>query len=186
MIQTVKDLVASKADAAVVLAKEIWNYAELSYEEVRSAAALINALRQEGFAIKEGIAGIPTAFTATFQNGSGKPVAGFLAEYDALAGLSQKAGCPVQEAAVPGGAGHGCGHNLLGAGCYAAAVALKDYLVKENKDGTVIFFGCPAEEGAGSKQFIARAGYFDNVDFDTSRLLLEKRIFAFIMFSDAT
>ena len=165
MIQTVKDLVASQADAAVALAKEIWNYAELSYEEVRSAAALMEALKKEGFAIEEGIAGIPTAFTATFQSGSGKPVVGFLAEYDALAGLSQKAGCPVQEAIEPGGAGHGCGHNLLGAGCYAAAVALKDYLVKENKDGTVIFFGCPAEEGAGSKQFIARAGYFDNVDF---------------------
>lgn len=165
MIQTVKDLVASQADAAVALAKEIWNYAELSYEEVRSAAALMEALKKEGFAIEEGIAGIPTAFTATFQNGSGKPVVGFLAEYDALAGLSQKAGCPVQEAVEPSGAGHGCGHNLLGAGCYAAAVALKDYLVKENKDGTVIFFGCPAEEGAGSKQFIARAGYFDNVDF---------------------
>ena len=165
MIQTVKDLVASQADAAVALAKEIWNYAELSYEEVRSAAALIEALKKEGFAIEEGIAGIPTAFTATFQSGSGKPVVGFLAEYDALAGLSQKAGCPVQEAIEPGGAGHGCGHNLLGAGCYAAAVALKDYLVKENKDGTVIFFGCPAEEGAGAKQFIARAGYFDNVDF---------------------
>lgn len=165
MIQTVKDLVASQADAAVALAKEIWNYAELSYEEVRSAAALMEALKKEGFAIEEGIAGIPTAFTATFQSGSGKPVVGFLAEYDALAGLSQKAGCPVQEAVEPGGAGHGCGHNLLGAGCYAAAVALKDYLVKENKDGTVIFFGCPAEEGAGAKQFIARAGYFDNVDF---------------------
>ena len=165
MIQTVKDLVASQADAAVALAKEIWNYAELSYEEVRSAAALMEALKKEGFAIEEGIAGIPTAFTATFQTGSGKPVVGFLAEYDALAGLSQKAGCPVQEAVEPGGAGHGCGHNLLGAGCYAAAVALKDYLVKESKDGTVIFFGCPAEEGAGAKQFIARAGYFDNVDF---------------------
>ena len=165
MIQTVKDLVASQADAAVALAKEIWNYAELSYEEIRSAAALMEALKKEGFAIEEGIAGIPTAFTATFQNGSGKPVVGFLAEYDALAGLSQKAGCPVQEAVEPGGAGHGCGHNLLGAGCYAAAVALKDYLVKESKDGTVIFFGCPAEEGAGAKQFIARAGYFDNVDF---------------------
>ena len=165
MIQTVKDLVASQADAAVTLAKEIWNYAELSYEEVRSAAALMEALKKEGFAIEEGIAGIPTAFTATFQNGSGKPVVGFLAEYDALAGLSQKAGCPVQKAIEPGGAGHGCGHNLLGAGCYAAAVALKDYLVKESKDGTVIFFGCPAEEGAGAKQFIARAGYFDNVDF---------------------
>ena len=165
MIQTVKDLVASQADAAVALAKEIWNYAELSYEEVRSAAALMEALKKEGFAIEEGIVGIPTAFTATFQTGSGKPVVGFLAEYDALAGLSQKAGCPVQEAVEPGGAGHGCGHNLLGAGCYAAAVALKDYLVKESKDGTVIFFGCPAEEGAGAKQFIARAGYFDNVDF---------------------
>ena len=165
MIQTVKDLVASQADAAVALAKEIWNYAELSYEEIRSAAALMEALKKEGFAIEEGIAGIPTAFTATFQSGSGKPVVGFLAEYDALAGLSQKAGCPVQEAIEPGGAGHGCGHNLLGAGCYAAAVALKDYLVKASKDGTVIFFGCPAEEGAGAKQFIARAGYFDNVDF---------------------
>ena len=165
MLQTVKDLVASKADTTVRLATEIWNYAELSYEETRSAAALIAALKDEGFTIEEGIAGIPTAFTATYRVGTGKPVAGFLAEYDALAGLSQKPGSPVQEAVEPGGAGHGCGHNLLGAGCYAAAVALKDYLVRENKNGTVIFFGCPAEEGAGAKQFIARAGYFDNVDF---------------------
>ena len=133
-VQTIKQLVAAKADTAAALAKEIWNYAELSYEETRSAAAL-------------------------------KPVVGFLAEYDALAGLSQKAACPVQEPVTPGGAGHGCGHNLLGTGCYAAAVALKDYLEREKKDGTVIFFGCPAEEGAGSKQFIARAGYFDGVDF---------------------
>ena len=165
MLQTVKNLVAAKADTTMRLAKQIWNYAELSYEETRSAAALIEALREEGFSIEEGIAGIPTAFTATYQVGTGKPVVGFLAEYDALAGLSQKAGCPVQEAVEPGGAGHGCGHNLLGAGCYAAAVALKDYLVQENGNGTVIFFGCPAEEGAGSKQFIARAGYFDGVDF---------------------
>ena len=165
MIQTIKDLVSAKADTTVALAREIWGYAELSYEETKSAAALIAALKQEGFTIEEGIADIPTAFTATYQCGSGKPVVGFLAEYDALSGLSQKAGCPVQEAVQEGGAGHGCGHNLLGAGCYAAAVALKDYLIKEKKDGTVIFFGCPAEEGAGSKQFIARAGYFDNVDF---------------------
>lgn len=165
MIQTIKELVAAKADTTVKLARDIWGYAELSYEETRSAAALINALKQEGFTIKEGIAGIPTAFTATFKSGSGKPVVGFLAEYDALAGLSQKAACPVQEPVQEGGAGHGCGHNLLGAGCFAAAAALKDYLVCEKKDGTVIFFGCPAEEGAGAKQFIARAGYFDNVDF---------------------
>ena len=165
MIQTIKDLVSAKADTTVALAKEIWGYAEPSYEETKSAAALVAALKQEGFTIEEGIADIPTAFTATYQCGSGKPVVGFLAEYDALSGLSQKAGCPVQEPVREGGAGHGCGHNLLGAGCYAAAVALKDYLIKEKKDGTVIFFGCPAEEGAGSKQFIARAGYFDNVDF---------------------
>ena len=164
-VQTIKQLVAAKADTAAALAKEIWNYAELSYEETRSAAALIGALKNEGFTLEEGIAGIPTAFTATYAVGSGKPVVGFLAEYDALAGLSQKAACPVQEPVTPGGAGHGCGHNLLGTGCYAAAVALKDYLEREKKDGTVIFFGCPAEEGAGSKQFIARAGYFDGVDF---------------------
>ncbi len=150
MIQTIRDLVSAKADTTVALAREIWGYAELSYEETKSAAALIAALKQEGFTIEEGIADIPTALTATYQCGGGKPVVGFLAEYDALSGLSQKAGCPVQEPVREGGAGHGCGHNLLGAGCYAAAVALKDYLVKEQKDGTVIFFGCPAEEGAGS------------------------------------
>lgn len=165
MVQTIQNLVSAKADTAIALAKEIWGYAELSYEEVRSSSALIAALKKEGFSIEEGIAGIPTAFIATFSRGSGKPVVGFLAEYDALSGLSQKAACPVQEPIQEGGDGHGCGHNLLGAGSYAAAVALKDYLEKENKDGTVIFFGCPAEEGAGSKQFIARAGYFDNVDF---------------------
>ena len=113
MIQTIKDLVSAKADTTVALAREIWGYAELSYEETKSAAALIAALKQEGFTIEEGIADIPTAFTATFTSGSGKPVVGFLAEYDALSGLSQKAGCPVQEAVQEGGAGHGCGHNLL-------------------------------------------------------------------------
>lgn len=165
MIRIIKELVAAKADTAIDLAKKIWSYAELAYEETQSAAALIEALEQEGFTIEKGIAGIPTAFTAVFKSGSGKPVVGFLAEYDALARLSQKAAWPIRQAIKEGGAGHGCGHNLLGAGCFAAAAALKDYLVRERKDGTVIFFGCPAEEGAGAKQFIARAGYFDNVDF---------------------
>ena len=164
-LEKIQELVAKKAHTSVRLAKEIWEFAELPFEETKSAAALIQALQQEGFAIEEGIAGIPTAFTATFKSGTGKPVVGLLAEYDALSGLSQKAGCPVQEPIEAGGSGHGCGHNLLGAGCYAAAVALKDYFEAEKLDGTVIFFGCPAEEGAGSKQFIARAGYFDDVDF---------------------
>ncbi len=164
-IEEIKSLVAQHADKAKALASEIWEYAELSYEEFRSAAALKDALKEQGFEIEENIAGMPTAFAARFVCGSGKPVVGLLAEYDALSGLSQKAGVPKQEAIVSGGSGHGCGHNLIGAGCYATAVALKEYMTAHSLDGTVVFFGCPAEEGAGSKQFIARAGYFDDVDF---------------------
>ena len=164
-LEKVRALVAQTAPEAVTLAKQIWEFAELPYQETKSAAVLIEALEKEGFAIETGLAGIPTAFTATFVSGSGKPVMALLGEYDALDGLSQKAGQIEKEPVVPGGPGHGCGHNLLGAGCYASAVALKRYLEEEKLDGTVIYFGCPAEEGAGSKQFIARAGYFDNVDF---------------------
>ncbi len=164
-IELSKSLVGEKAADMVRLADAIWGYAELAYEEEKSAAALIDALKKEGFSIEEGIAGMPTAFQATYRVGNGKPTVGFLAEYDALSGLSQRAATPSCEPITPGGAGHGCGHNLLGAGCYAAAVAVKEYLIREKRDGTVIFFGCPAEEGAGAKQFIARAGYFDDVDF---------------------
>ena len=126
-LEQIKKLIADKADTAVKLATDIWEYAELSYEETKSAAALINAFKNEGFDIVEGIADIPTAFTATFVSGTGKPVIGLLGEYDALDGLSQKAGSAEEEAIIPGGSGHGCGHNLIGAGCYAAAVALMDY-----------------------------------------------------------
>ena len=164
-IEQIKKLIADKADVTKRLASEIWSYAELSYEETKSAGALMEALKAEGFAIQDNIADIPTAFTATYKVGSGKPVVGLLAEYDALAGLSQKAASATEAPVVAGGAGHGCGHNLIGAGAFAAAVALKDYMVEHKVDGTVIFFGCPAEEGAGSKQFIARAGCFDDVDF---------------------
>lgn len=163
--ERIKALVDQKSATAVRLATDIWGYAELPYCEFQSVAVLSKALEQEGFTIETNVANIPTCFTATFKNGTGKPVIGLLAEYDALDGLSQKAGCPIKEAVQEGAPGHGCGHNLLGAGCYSAAVAIKDYLLEENKDGTVIFFGCPAEEGAGSKQFMARAGCFDNVDF---------------------
>ena len=164
-VEQIKELVAKNSGTTIALAKEIWDYAELSYEEFKSSAALIKALKDQGFEVEEGIADMPTAFKASYKCGSGKPVIGLLAEYDALSGLSQKAACPKQEAIEPGGSGHGCGHNLIGAGCYAAAVALKEYFIAHSIDGTVVFFGCPAEEGAGSKQFIARAGYFDDVDF---------------------
>lgn len=165
MKDKIKKLVQAKAEDTIRLAREIWEYAELPFEEYKSAAALKDALVKEGFVIDDGIADIPTAFTASYKVGSGKPVMALLAEYDALDGLSQKAGLTEPEPVCAGGSGHGCGHNLLGAGCYAAAVALKELLIEENRDGTVVFFGCPAEEGAGSKQFIARAGYFDDVDF---------------------
>ena len=164
-LEEVIKLVDATEEKTVQLASDIWNYAELSYCEVRSAAALCKALEDEGFVIEMNIANIPTAFTATYTSGSGGVKVGLLAEYDALDGLSQVAGQPEQEPLEKGGSGHGCGHNLLGAGCFSAAVALKNYLVNNNKDGTVVFFGCPAEEGAGSKQFIARAGYFDDIDF---------------------
>ncbi|MBQ3411627.1 MAG: amidohydrolase [Oscillospiraceae bacterium] len=165
VLEEIRGYVQQKADETVRIARDIWEYAELSYTETKSAKELEDALEAEGFTVTTGIAEIPTAFLAEFKTGSGKPVVGFLGEYDALDGLSQKAGQPEREAIIPGGCGHGCGHNLLGAGCFAAAVALKNYLVNNGKDGTVRYYGCPAEEGAGSKQFIARAGYFDDVDF---------------------
>ena len=124
-LEQIKKLVADKADTTVRLAREIWEYAELSYEETKSAGALIAALKAEGFEIKENIADIPTAFTATFVSGTGKPKIGLLAEYDALAGLSQEACCPEKKPIVPGGDGHGCGHNAMGPCCVAAAIAMK-------------------------------------------------------------
>ena len=164
-LNKVRKYIEQNRQEAVDLAQKIWEYAELSYKEVKSAAVMIRLLKKEGFTVEEGIAGIPTAFRAMWKNGTGKPVMGLLAEYDALDGLSQKAAKPEQDPVVAGGCGHGCGHNLLGAGCYLSAVALKNYMTEEKLDGGIILFGCPAEEGAGSKQFIARAGYFDGVDF---------------------
>lgn len=164
-LEEIRGYVSGIADETVRIAKEIWEYAELSYTEVRSSAALENALEAEGFRVEKGIAGMPTAFLAECAVGGGRPVIGFVGEYDALDGLSQVAAQPVREEIVPGGCGHGCGHNLLGSGCFAAAVAVRNYLKNNGLDGKVVYFGCPAEEGAGSKQFIARAGYFDDVDF---------------------
>ncbi|MBP0969719.1 MAG: amidohydrolase [Oscillospiraceae bacterium] len=164
-LEEIRNYVDRLSEKTVNIARDIWEYAELSYTEIRSAKELEDALEEEGFRITTGIADIPTAFMAEYKVGTGVPVMGFLGEYDALDGLSQAAGKPVREAVVQGGCGHGCGHNLLGAGCFAAAVAVKDYLLNNEMNGTVIYFGCPAEEGAGSKQFIARAGYFDKVDF---------------------
>lgn len=144
------------------VADSIWDYAELSMQEVKSAALFVKVLKEEGFQVEEGICGIPTAFSASY--GSGKPVIGFLAEYDALSGLSQEAGSTEYHELVKGGSGHGCGHNLLGAGAMAAAIGLKHYLAGTGKSGTVILYGCPGEEGVASKAYMARDGLWYNLD----------------------
>ena len=143
------------------VADEIWEHPELAFEEYHSAACLCDALRREGFAVETGLAGIETAFSATF--GSGRPVIGILGEFDALSGLGQKA---FETHSEPNGkaAGHGCGHNLLGTGSLAAAIAVKRWLEERPGKGTVIYFGCPGEEGGSGKAFMARDGVFDGLD----------------------
>lgn len=154
-------------DALIAMADDIWGYAELALHEERSAARLAEALRAEGFRVETGAGGMPTAFVAERGSGrpgvSGRPVIGFLGEYDALGGVSQKVS-PVREPVVEGGAGHGCGHNLLGVGALAAAVALTRELAARKLPGTVRFYGCPAEENLSGKAFMARDGVFDDCD----------------------
>ena len=143
------------------LSDRIWAYAETALRETRSAAALADYAEQQGFRVERGVAGMPTAFVATY--GSGRPVIGIMGEYDALPGISQKAS-PVQEPLEPGAAGHGCGHNLFGAASLGAAVAIKEQIAAGKLKGTVKFFGTPAEEDVGGKVYMAREGLFDGVD----------------------
>ena len=140
----------------------IWDQAELRFHEEHSARALADFLKNEGFEVTEGVADMPTAFVA--RAGHGRPVIGFLAEYDALSGLSQKAGLDYPEPVVPGGCGHGCGHSLFGTGAAYAAVLCRNRLRDEGLEGTVILYGCPAEEGGSGKAYMARAGLFDELD----------------------
>ncbi len=155
------------AEDVVSLRDRIFAYAELPYHETRSAALLCRVLRQYGFEVTEGAADIPTCFYGVFTNrpDEGGMTVGFLGEFDALDGLSQQAGCAIKSPVTEDAPGHGCGHCCLGVGALAAAVALREYLIAADKPGTVIYYGCPAEEGAGAKQFMARAGLFDRCDF---------------------
>ena len=150
------------ADRICRLSDAIWDFAELSLQEHHSAELYCTELEQLGFAVERGVAGIDTAFCARW--GSGKPVIGILAEYDALSGLSQQAGATEPVPRTPGGCGHGCGHNLLGAGSMAAAVAIKEYLQATGRPGTVEFYGCPGEEGGAAKAFMARDNVWRNLD----------------------
>jgi aminobenzoyl-glutamate utilization protein B len=160
--EPVSAYVARKARAYCDLSDRVWDSPELNFEEFRSSAEHGRMIEAEGFDFLERIAGMPTAVGG--EAGKGGPVIAILGEYDALPGLSQAAGisepCPL----VPGGNGHGCGHNLLGAASLLAAAAVKDWLAARNLPGRVRYIGCPAEEGGSSKSFMARAGVFDDVD----------------------
>lgn len=148
----------------IEVSHSIWEYAELSLKEKKSAALYVRKLLENGFDVETGLAGIETAFCGRYVSGSGKPVIGILAEFDALSGLSQKACSTQHEETVKGGSGHGCGHNMLGAASYGAALAVKKYLEETGTDGTVIFYGCPGEEGGAAKAFMAREHMWEKLD----------------------
>ena len=143
------------------VAMRIWEYAELGYQEVRSSELLAAELAKEGFRMETGVAGIPTAFVATY--GSGSPVIAILAEYDALPGLSQQA-VPEKKPAEGRSSGHGCGHHLFGTASVAAGIELKRQMQKNGWKGTVKVYGCPAEEGGSGKVYMVREGLFKDVD----------------------
>jgi aminobenzoyl-glutamate utilization protein B len=149
------------AAALAALSDEVWCYAEVGLHETLSAAAQAAYLQKQGFSVQLGTPGLPTAIVASY--GAGKPVIGFLGEYDCLPGLSQEAE-PYRKPISEGGPGHGCGHNLLGVGSLASAVALKREIETGHAQGTVRYYGCPAEDSASGKVFMAKHGLFDDLD----------------------
>jgi len=153
-IEEMKDTISYVSDY-------LWDNPETCFQEKKAVALLTSILEENGFTVVRDLAGIPTAFKATY--GSGSPSLGILAEYDALSGMSQEAGA-TEKKSIPGMDNcHGCGHNLFASGSLAAALAVKEYL-KEKGEGSVTLFGCPAEEGGSGKVFMARDGAFDGID----------------------
>lgn len=150
-----------KKEKLAEVAHKIWEWAEVGYQEHQSSELLQQTLKEAGFEVKAGVAGIPTAFVATY--GSGKPVVGILAEYDALPGVSQAA-VPERQVRDDQTAGHACGHHLFGAGSSGAAIAVKEWLASSGHSGTIRLFGCPAEEGGAGKVYLVREGLFNDVD----------------------
>lgn len=154
--------VEKNATLLTTLSDKIWELAELSMQETESARAYIQILQSQGFETTENLCGISTAFLGRF--GSGKPVIGILGEFDALSGLSQQACMLAKTPLNSGNCGHGCGHNLLGAASLGAAIAIKEQIQSGNLKGTVVFYGCPGEEGCAGKTFMARDGMFRDLD----------------------
>jgi aminobenzoyl-glutamate utilization protein B len=158
---TAEAWVHEQAGRITAISDAVWEHAELAFQEHRSSKLLADTLEEAGFTVCRGVADMKTAFVAEF--GEGKPVVAFLAEFDALPALSQKAQ-PAREPLIRGKPGHGCGHNLLGAASVAAGIAVKEALVKHNLPGKIVVFGTPAEEGGAGKVYMVRAGLFKDVD----------------------
>ena len=149
--KTALSLIDERAALFEGIADRIWENPELSLKEFQAKDIYCRALRELGFSVTENLCGIGTAFCGSY--GSGRPVIGILGEFDALSGLSQEAGAVSPKPVTEGGCGHGCGHNLLGAGSLAAAAAVKAWLEKTGRPGTVVYYGCPGEEGGAGKAF---------------------------------
>ena len=160
-----KQRITSSLDARfahyTAVANQIWSFAEVGYQEKQSSALLQSELRNAGFTVRAGVANIPTAFVAEF--GTGKPVIGILAEFDALPGLSQHV-APERSPIAGKDAGHACGHHLFGTASTAAAIAVKEWLQSTGRQGTIRLYGTPAEEGGGGKIYMVRAGLFRDAD----------------------
>lgn len=160
--QQISEIIEEKKDSLIQTSDHIWDLAETKFEEYESVERLCRLLEAEGFDVRRDVGGIETAFIASY--GEGSPVIGILGEYDALSGMSQKAGISTKEPIQQGENGHGCGHNLLGVGALGAALAVKQMIVQKKLVGTVRYYGCPAEEGGSGKTYMVRAGLFNDVD----------------------
>ena len=157
-------LVESRQEKFWKISDAIWSYAELGLEEYKSSKLLADTLEGAGFKVDRGVAGMPTAFTASWSHGTGKPVIGFLGEYDALPMLSQKAGLVTQEPVVHGAPGHGCGHNTMGTMQALTVITMQDIIRNNDLSCTLKYFGSPAEEMLISRPYMIRAGLFKDVD----------------------
>ncbi|MBO4355381.1 MAG: amidohydrolase [Clostridia bacterium] len=162
-VQFINNVIEGKKETFIDAAKQIHSFAELSLMEYKSAEYYCYVAKELGFEVEKNICDIETAFTASYSNGNGPKIA-ILAEYDALSGLSQYPGIPEHKEIAAGGNGHGCGHNLLGAGALGAAYAVKEWLKNENIPGTVVLCGCPGEEGGAAKAFMAKKDFFKQFD----------------------
>jgi aminobenzoyl-glutamate utilization protein B len=159
--QATLDFIDSRYEQVATISSQLWEYAEVGYQEEKSTAVLQKALADEGFSIETGVAGIPTAFVASY--GSGQPVIAILAEMDALPGINQAA-VPTRQLVEGKDAGQACGHHLFGAGSTEAAIAVAQWLKRTGNQGTIRLYGTPAEEGGSGKVYMVRAGLFDDVD----------------------